>query len=95
MQPEPQPTPTASCAYCQAPIIWAQVGLHSSMPIDAEPVKNGNVRLYQRQATGTMHGRVYATVLGRTALSRLGPGVTLYRSHFATCPQAARFRRRP
>jgi len=73
------------CSSCGAPIIWAKSKAGKAMPVDAEPVRDGNVMLEQ-------HGlRVTAVVTGESML----PGVqTLYKSHFATCPNADAHRKR-
>lgn len=72
------------CRSCGAPIIWALTRTYRIMPIDAEPVDGGNVVIVGR---GERAPRV-----------DVRPGGTLfddrptYTSHFATCPDAARWR---
>lgn len=73
------------CRACGAPIAWRRTVNDKPMPIDPVPHPSGNV-LIQR------NGRVI--VLRDPPELRLrrstGP---LYRSHWATCPFADRFRR--
>jgi hypothetical protein len=76
---------TDVCRACKAPIVWAKTEAGRPMPLDAEPVDGGNVAL--------VDGIV--VVLGAAARERLDGKLELYRSHFATCPFADDFRRRP
>lgn len=70
------------CKSCQAKIIWATfLGRGTPIPIDFDPVPNGNLVIKAGQAetfTPLFHG----------------PEVLRYRSHFATCKHAERHRRR-
>lgn len=71
-----------SCRSCNARIIWARTTGDRAMPVDAEPVDGGNIEL-------TMQGhRVVATVTDAPTL--FGPA--LRTSHFATCPDADKWR---
>ena len=68
------------CRGCGADVVWARhFTTGRSAPIDPEPVDGGNVALWPDDA-------VYS-IPKKGALS--GP---LRTSHFATCPQAGRFR---
>jgi len=79
-----QPFPQDTCRSCNAPIIWAYTAT-KRMPVDAEPSTKGTVEL--RWEAGT----VRATVLGAAkAFGRRD----LRTSHFATCPDAAGWRKR-
>jgi hypothetical protein len=69
----------AECRSCRAKIIWAKTVNNQSIPLDAEPVEDGNMDL--------QHG--VATVVKKE--ERL-PGTLLYKSHFATCPDAQKYR---
>lgn len=73
------------CASCSAPVIWATTERLRSMPVDAEPSKDGNVQLVDRNA-GPPLARVLkvAEQFGKTNLRT---------SHLATCPQAAKWRK--
>jgi hypothetical protein len=73
----------AKCQSCGAPIRWAKTTTGRRMPLDAQPVSNGNVVL---------------TDGGTLAVPRndeLHSGSPRYRSHFATCPDAAKHRKAP
>lgn len=72
---------------CEARIVWAVTDRGKRMPVDADPSPaDGNIKLSVRY-TGP---EPLATVL--SAAARFG--LTLRTSHFATCPDADRFRRR-
>lgn len=68
----------ANCKSCQAPIRWELTVTGRNIPLDAEPVLNGNLIFDE-------NGRI-VTVEPRA--SKLA-----YISHFATCPQAAKHRK--
>jgi hypothetical protein len=68
------------CRSCKAPIVWARHEFtRRAMPLDAEPVENGNV---------VLEGNVARVVGPNVPVS--GPR---YVSHFATCPNAGEHRR--
>lgn len=75
---------------CGRDIIWAiNEATGKSMPLDPNPIANGNV-----EATGLTDGtsgNLVVKVLKKDEAGR--PGADRYRSHFATCPKAADFRR--
>ncbi len=81
------PVEHCSAPTCNRPIIWAVTSNRRAIPVDAEPVKGGNVLLREQ------HGQPepLAEVVRNPA--RLF-GKTTWRSHFASCPQAEKFRRR-
>lgn len=75
-------TETCRSHRCGAPIIWARsMATGKLMPVDAEPVADGNIVL-----TEDLLGEITAVI---------EPGATAprHKSHFATCPDADRFRR--
>lgn len=75
------------CRSCHAPVIWAVTEAARSMPVDAEPSAAGTLVLEQR-----VEGR---PPLARTIKAELRGGRTdLHTSHFATCPEAAKWRTR-
>ena len=90
------------CSSCHAPIVWAQLidefgdrVVHEgtlrpkSIPVDFEPVANGNVQLFDR------HGAIVGRVLGKVdADAARAKGARLRLSHFATCKFAAKHRRK-
>lgn len=77
------------CRSCGAPIIWAVTeAARRLIPIDAQPVQNGNIELISPSDPRESH---IARVLGRLGKTRsLGP---LHVSHFSTCPNAETHRR--
>ena len=74
-----------ACRSCNAPVIWAATNGGKTMPVDAEPVDDGNVEL----RPGRYGGGAVATVLSGPPLFAPSP---LRKSHFATCPQADEWR---
>lgn len=90
-----QPTtwPTEPCRSCHAPVIWAVTEKAKSMPVDAEPSEAGTLALERRDRIGGLPGG--APPLARVVRPDLRFGRTdLRTSHFATCPQAGRWRKR-
>lgn len=78
-----------ACSSCGAPIFWGQLPSRKSMPVNAEPSADGNVRLLDRR------GSVLAFVLTGDELARArAAGARLRTSHFATCANAAQHRRK-
>lgn len=72
------------CRSCNAEVLWITTSNGKKMPLDAEPVRfGGNIRLHD---DGTI------TVLTkddpRNSLEKL------YRSHFATCPERKKWRKK-
>lgn len=74
------------CKSCNAEIIWATTTQARSMPIDAKPRPGGNIALDHRPGLPPL-----ARVL--TVTQQFGRK-TMYTSHFATCPNAKKHRRR-
>lgn len=68
------------CRSCGAPIRWALTERSRNIPVDPDPHPEGNLRVEDR------HGLDAAIIVA--------PGTEpgLYRSHFATCPNAATHR---
>lgn len=77
---------TARCRSCGAAILWA-TNDHTGggIPVDAEPVANGNITL---DRSGP---KVLAHVLRKG--EDVAEGTARYQSHFSTCPQAKTWRR--
>lgn len=72
----------AACNSCGAQILWVVTANGKQMPVDAEPVVK------------TPHGLMtLSPVEGRTAHRADAVRGHLYRSHFATCPNAKEHRR--
>jgi hypothetical protein len=72
----------SSCAACGAQIIWRETPAGKTMPVDANPAPEGNVLIEGSKCL----------VLGPLEVQARESG-DLHLSHFATCPQAARFRK--
>lgn len=79
---------TTSCDGCGAPILWALSSNGKRMPIDPDPHPDGNVEVEFLGAEGPV-----ARVLKRGQLPWPGDK-PLYRTHFASCPDAMSFRRK-
>jgi hypothetical protein len=73
------------CRSCNAPIRWAETEKGRRIPIDAQPVEDGNIVLQDR-------GKFRPPL----AIVHFIPpqDVTVYKSHFATCKQANRWRKK-
>ena len=69
-----------SCRSCSAPIFWATTAKGKAIPLDVEPRADGNIEVRARVAH-------YVT----PDLNAVG--TRRYVSHFATCAQAAQFRK--
>jgi len=70
---------SARCGSCGAAILWCKTESDRAMPLDAEPVPDGNV---------------WINALGRAVVVQKGTAISppSYKSHFATCPNAAKHR---
>lgn len=73
-----------NCRSCGAQIIWAVTQKNRNIPLDPVPVADGNITLEQR-------GAELAPLAIANAIR--APGILYYKSHFATCPNAANHRR--
>ena len=72
-------------------MLWALTEKGRRIPLDRNPVPDGNIEIGEPDDVGQIHARV---VSGQDKLS---PGLfpaTRYKSHFSTCPNAKRHRRR-
>jgi hypothetical protein len=74
------------CGSCHARIRWALTGSGKRIPVDRDPVPDGNL-FYVGDEDGP------PTVAVITKGRRPPPGADRYTSHFATCPNAASHRR--
>ncbi len=78
------------CRSCGAPIYWAtHAATGRSMPVDAEPVPNGNVLLTYSPHADSLTAEVLA--VGEAPADATRPRRT---SHFATCAHAVDWRGR-
>lgn len=75
----------ARCKSCGARITWLETAGGKKIPVDEDPDPGGNIVVI----SGTI-ARVYRDA--KTAQEGW-PGKPRYLSHFATCPQAASWRR--
>jgi hypothetical protein len=77
--------PTKPCGTCGAPVIWATTGAGKPMPVDAVPVKGGNILLSPP---------IMSRPIARVYDSKKPPFAMGYAAHFATCPHAEQHRKR-
>lgn len=71
---------TTPCRACGAPMIWTVTAINGkAIPLDAEPVPEGNIVIIDGRAVVTTEPAAV--------------GELRYVSHFATCPEAKRFRK--
>lgn len=78
----------SACRSCSAPILWARTERGKRIPLDAEPYGGDDTRgLFVLRELDDPEGPLAIAAWG---LDGLEPH---YRSHFATCPQAAEHRR--
>lgn len=77
-----------TCRTCHAPIRWAFTEKGRRMPVDPEPHPEGTIALEP------IPGASRDVTTMRAIVVAIGSRPTLYRSHFSTCPQADRHRKR-
>jgi hypothetical protein len=82
---------TSHCRSCAAPIRWAKTLNGKAMPLDAEPNSAGNITLKETDDPRAPQARVLA---GADLFDARAAGTTLYLSHYATCPDGEKWRRR-
>ena len=88
MSPVPAAFDVKECRSCGAPVVWTVTHNGKRMPVDAEPVEGGNIRL-RRDG-----GSVVAEYPGREHPGLFDdPDRARYVSHFATCPESAHWRK--
>lgn len=101
--------PVKACRSCNANVIWVigekadrKTGQFTRMPLDAEPVPNGNVVVvsgpdpilgegFPEIPIARYLNRVEQAQLRPIGASEVGPRFV---SHFGTCPQAKNWRKR-
>lgn len=79
------------CRSCKARIRWCVTANGKRMPVDVEPVADGNVQLWH-DSSGELHA-IVLTGFKLDDARRQHP--LLYRSHFVSCPDAATHRKSP
>ncbi len=82
----------ARCRSCTAPIVWARTRAGKSMPLDRDPVVDGNVTVVGWD--GAVAASTPIVVVGQLGLEDVPMSEWRYVSHFSTCPDAASHRRR-
>lgn len=81
----------SACRSCGARIRWAVTTAGKRIPVDEQPVDGGNVLLHE----AIDRQEPIATVVGKNVHPTLfDDDAPRYVSHFATCPNADRHRRR-
>lgn len=81
----------AECGSCHAEIEWVVTESGARMPLDVASVEGGNLTFTGRTVNGGREVR-YMKRQGREGGLLAEPAPT-YVSHFATCPDAAQYRR--
>lgn len=78
----------ARCRSCDAPIYWVITADKKRMPVDAQPVPDGGfvLELVKTEEPDWLRAEVFAPLLH--------PGRKRYVSHFATCRDADRWRKK-
>lgn len=76
------------CRSCEAKIIWTVTERGNRMPVDADPVSWGNIRLTQDDPPRAIYLRREECEAARVA------GERLYVSHFSDCPFAGQHRKK-
>jgi hypothetical protein len=78
----------SACRSCGAPVIWALSERGRAIPVDAQSCIGGNITLKYPPIHETDGGAVEPRAVVGT------PGSGNYVSHFATCPDRAKWRKR-
>jgi hypothetical protein len=82
---------SAQCRSCEAPIVWAVTSKTGAViPLDPQTFDNGNVVRIGTATRGAPLVLVLTTE--ELALAQNHGEVALYRSHFASCPDAGQWR---
>lgn len=75
------------CRSCNAPVVWARTAFQNvPMPLDWEPASDGNILVLNED-------RIIRAVVLPPGDERIATQTT-YTSHFATCPDGGKWRRR-
>lgn len=80
-------TDTVPCAACQRPMHYVHTAAGRTMPLDPEPVE------VQDDRANWHRGLFVYAPEGHVRSARPEDPGPFFRSHFATCPEADRFRR--
>lgn len=74
----------AKCRSCGAAVVWLKTAAGKIMPVDAEPVEDGNMIVFEAS-------REVRSVTEEDKPKFVG---RLHKSHFATCVNAAKHRKK-
>ena len=80
-----------TCRSCMAPILWACSVKGFRIPLDPEPVDDGNVYIDGTAITNA--GEKLPAAFIATQAHPAPDGAERFKSHFATCPDATSHRR--
>ena len=85
------------CRSCKAKVVWALTEKGKRMPVDAEPAVGGTIVLEHTQQGKPPLARVVSgeelSTMRRQEESR-GEELRLFKSHFATCPDRGKWRKK-
>ena len=81
----------STCKSCGARIIWCVTEQGKRMPVDRQPSNDGTVHVFECPEDGTDMCEVLGDILKRELAREQGE--FLYKSHFATCPNAKQHRK--
>lgn len=71
------------CKSCQAPIRFVVMTTGGTMPLDYDPMPEGNIVIGEDGRGEVLSGGIFDATEGPR-----------YRSHFVSCPASAKFRKR-
>jgi hypothetical protein len=76
------------CRSCEAPILWAKTVKGKRMPLDPDPVEDGNIWIIRAEPDGP--------VISVALASEGVPPLVQHRyvAHFVTCPDADAWRKK-
>jgi hypothetical protein len=87
-------SPKQACRSCGAAIIWVKTETGKAIPLDAEPTEGGNI-IISVLGDGVEVAHVETVIETKARLACPIPaGRTAFLSHFATCPEAKKWRRK-
>lgn len=87
-------TDTQRCRSCGAAIRWAHTANSRAMPLDAEPVADGNV-VFTGRTVSNDRGVAAPEVRVESQPPMFDDGAPRFVAHFATCPNADQWRKPP
>jgi hypothetical protein len=82
----------ANCRSCGAPLTWAITENDKKIPVDSDPSPDGNITLTREDGLDDRGKPILrARVFPHSGATP--EGAVLFKSHFATCPDASGHRR--